>query len=148
MESAATPRARPSGQSLEMAHILFVDIVAYSLLSTDVQESVLEKLQEKVRETEEFKGALGRNDLICLPTGDGLALVFFREPEAPVRCALELTKALRPNPEIRLRMGIHSGPVYRRADINANLNVAGGGINIAQRVMDCGDAGHILVSKD
>jgi len=147
MSSSESPVDRASGHSLEMAHILFVDIVAYSLLSTDVQESVLEKLQEAMRETDEFKRALGRSDLICLPTGDGLALVFFREPEAPVRCALQLTQALRLSPEIKLRMGIHTGPVYRRADINANLNVAGGGINVAQRVMDCGDAGHILVSK-
>jgi eukaryotic-like serine/threonine-protein kinase len=127
--------------------VLCIDLVGYSLLATDAQGRVLRHLQEAVRQTEEFQRAQGQNDLICLPTGDGMALVFFREPEAPVRCALELSKTLRQNPEIRLRMGIHSGPVYRMADINANLNVAGGGINVAQRVMDCGDAGHILVSK-
>jgi eukaryotic-like serine/threonine-protein kinase len=131
-----------------MAYVLFVDLVGYSLLTTDAQETILEKLQQTIRETEEFKEALGRNNLICLPTGDGVALVFFHEPEAPVRCAVELTKALRCSPEVKIRMGIHSGPVYRRADINANLNVVGGGINVAQRVMDCGDAGHILVSKE
>jgi eukaryotic-like serine/threonine-protein kinase len=147
MESPANSVDRASSQSLELAHVLYIDLVGYSLLPTDRQEDVLEKLQETVRDTEEFRHALGRQDLICLSTGDGLALVFFREPEAPVRCAVELSKALRRNPEIKLRMGAHSGPVYRRADINANLNVAGGGINVAQRVMDCGDAGHILVSK-
>jgi eukaryotic-like serine/threonine-protein kinase len=134
-------------QSLEVAHVLFIDLVGYSLLATDAQQRVLKELQEAVRQTAEFQRAQGQNDLICLPTGDGMALVFFREPEAPVRCALELSKALRKNTEIYLRMGIHSGPVYRMADINANLNVAGGGINIAQRVMDCGDAEHILVSE-
>jgi len=136
-----------SGQSLELAHVLFVDLVGYSLLTTDNQGDVLEKLQQSVQETEVFKRAHAGNDLISLPTGDGFALVFFREAEAPVRCALELTEALRQNPQIKLRMGVHSGPVYRRADINANLNVAGGGINLAQRVMDCADAGHILVSE-
>ncbi|HYL46684.1 MAG TPA: tetratricopeptide repeat protein, partial [Candidatus Limnocylindrales bacterium] len=134
-------------QSLEVAHVLFVDLVGYSLLATDAQQRILGQLQDAVRETQEFRRAQGQNDLICLPTGDGMALVFFREPEAPVRCALELSKALRKNTEIYLRMGIHSGPVYRMADINANLNVAGGGINLAQRVMDCGDAEHILISK-
>lgn len=134
-------------QPLEVAHVLFIDLVGYSLLPTDAQQRVLKQLQEAVRQTEEFQRAQGQGDLICLPTGDGMALVFFREPEAPVQCALELSKSLRKNPEIYLRMGIHSGPVYRMADINANLNVAGGGINVAQRVMDCGDAEQILVSK-
>jgi len=100
-----------------------------------------------VRQTQGFIRAETSEELIRLPTGDGMALVFFRDPEAPVRCALELSRALHHYPEIKLRMGIHSGPVYRVADINANRNVAGGGINIAQRVMDCGDAGHILISN-
>ena len=132
--------------NLEIAHVLFLDIIAYSKLPMDEQQKVLRQLQESVRGTEEFARAQAKDELIRLPTGDGMALVFFTDPEAPVRCALELSHALRDHPEIPLRMGIHSGPVYRVADINANRNVAGGGINIAQRVMDCGDAGHILVS--
>ncbi len=131
---------------LEIAHVLFVDIVAYSTLHMDRQQRVLNDLQEAVRNTPTFVRAQAEDQLIRLPTGDGMALVFFRDPEAPVRCALELTKALRNHPDIKVRMGIHTGPVYRIADINANRNVAGGGINIAQRVMDCGDAGHILIS--
>jgi tetratricopeptide (TPR) repeat protein/class 3 adenylate cyclase len=130
-----------------MAHVLFLDIVAYSRLPMDQQQQVIQGLQEAVRGTSEFARAQAEDQLIRLPTGDGMALVFFRDPEAPVRCALELTKILRGNPDIKLRMGIHAGPVYRIADINANRNVAGGGINMAQRVMDCGDAGHILLSK-
>jgi tetratricopeptide (TPR) repeat protein/class 3 adenylate cyclase len=133
--------------SLEMAYVLFMDIVAYSALRMDEQQSVLNKFQEAVRNTTEFSRARAEDQLIRLPTGDGMALVFFGDPEAPARCALELSRNLREHPEVKLRMGIHSGPVYRVADINANRNVAGGGINIAQRVMDCGDAGHILVSK-
>src|SRR6202043_1171610 len=130
-----------------MAHVLFMDIVAYSALHMDRQQQLLHDLQEAVRNTSAFNRAQFEDRLIRLPTGDGMALVFFRDPEAPVRCALELTKILRDHAEIKLRMGIHTGPVYRVADINANSNVAGGGINIAQRVMDCGDAGHILVSS-
>jgi tetratricopeptide (TPR) repeat protein/class 3 adenylate cyclase len=133
--------------SLEMAYVLFMDIVAYSTLRMEEQQSVLSRFQEAVRNTTEFARARAEDQLIRLPTGDGMALVFFGDPEAPARCALELSRNLREHPEVKLRMGIHSGPVYRVADINANRNVAGGGINIAQRVMDCGDAGHILVSK-
>ena len=132
---------------LEMAHVLFIDIVAYSTLHMDLQQQQLHELQTAVRNTEAFARAQADDQLIRLPTGDGMALVFFRDPEAPVRCALQLTKILRGHLDIKLRMGIHTGPVYRVADINANRNVAGGGINIAQRVMDCGDAGHILVSS-
>jgi tetratricopeptide (TPR) repeat protein/class 3 adenylate cyclase len=124
-----------------------MDIVAYSTLHTDRQHQVLHDLQKAVRSTSTFTRAQADDQLIRLPIGDGMALVFFRDPEAPVRCALELTETLRGHAEINLRMGIHTGPVYRVADINANRNVAGGGINIAQRVMDCGDAGHILVSS-
>jgi class 3 adenylate cyclase len=134
-------------QRLEIAHVLFMDIVSYSTMPLDLQRRIVTELQDLVRSTEEFDNAQGEDRLIRLPTGDGMALVFFGDPEAPVRCALELSKLLRVHPEIKLRMGIHSGPVYRLADINANRNVSGGGINIAQRVMDCGDAGHILVSS-
>jgi serine/threonine protein kinase/Tol biopolymer transport system component len=132
--------------TLEMAHVLFTDIVAYSRLPMDQQEHVLRKLQDTVRATAEFVKAQASDQLIRLPTGDGVALVFFGDAEAPVRCAIELSRALRQQPQIQLRMGIHTGPVYRVADINANRNVSGGGINTAQRVMDCGDRGHILVS--
>jgi eukaryotic-like serine/threonine-protein kinase len=140
------PDLSPS-PSLEMAHVLFMDVVAYSRLPMDQQQRVIHDLQEAVRHTQEFARAQAADQLIRLPTGDGIALVFFQDPEAPVRCALELTKILRGHADIQLRMGIHSGPVYRIADINASRNVAGGGINIAQRVMDCGDSGHILLSK-
>lgn len=132
---------------LEMAHVLFVDIVAYSTLHMDRQQQLLDKLQDALRRTPAFARAEAEDQLIRLPTGDGVALVFFRDPEGPLLCALELAKSLLENSNIKLRMGIHSGPVYRVADINANQNVAGGGINMAQRVMDCGDAGHILVSS-
>jgi serine/threonine protein kinase/tetratricopeptide (TPR) repeat protein len=132
---------------LEMAHVLFMDIVAYSRLPMDQQQQMLLHLQEAVRETQEFVRAKASDQLIRLPTGDGMALVFFGDVEAPVRCALELHRILRRWPEIQLRMGIHTGPVYRVEDINAARNVAGGGINIAQRVMDCGDGGHILISE-
>jgi len=148
---AATTPVPPSdfgsNRTLEMAHVLFTDIVAYSRLPMDQQHQALHHLQEAVRETQEFARAQASDQLIRLPTGDGMALVFLGDVEAPVRCALELHRILRRWPEMQLRMGIHTGPVYRVEDINAARNVAGGGINIAQRVMDCGDAGHILISK-
>jgi tetratricopeptide (TPR) repeat protein len=130
-----------------MAHVLFMDIVGYSKLPMDRQEAVLRTLQAVVSATSEFLQAQANQQMIRLPTGDGMALVFFGDAEAAMRCALEVSRALKSHPEILLRMGLHSGPVYRVADINANQNVAGGGINIAQRVMDCGDAGHILASQ-
>jgi len=147
VSKSATPSDSGSGRTLEMAHVLFTDIVAYSSLPLDQQEQVLHHLQEAVRETKDFARAQASNQLIRLPTGDGMALVFLGDVEAPVRCALELHRILRRWPELYLRMGIHTGPVYRIADINANQNVAGAGINFAQRVMDCGDSGHILISK-
>src|SRR5713101_3375023 len=135
-----------SSRTLEIAHVLFTDIVGYSKLPMEEQEQLLMKLQDTVRQTTEFAHAQADDQLIRLPTGDGMALVFFGDAEAPVRCALELGRSLRSQAALKLRMGIHTGPVYRIADINSNRNVAGGGINIAQRVMDCGDAGHILLS--
>jgi class 3 adenylate cyclase len=138
---------RNPASSLEIAHVLFIDIVAYSKLHMDTQQLVLRDLQEAVRASPTFANAKAEEQLIRLPTGDGMALVFFNDPEAPARCALELAEILHKNSDLKLRMGIHTGPVYRVADINANRNVAGGGINTAQRVMDCGDAGHILLSK-
>jgi class 3 adenylate cyclase len=133
--------------ALEMAHVLFMDIVGYSTLPMDHQRDVLGQLQTIVQATEDFQRAQAARELVSLPTGDGMALVFFRDPTAPLRCSFDVARALKGHPQIRLRMGLHGGPVYRVADINANLNVAGGGINIAQRVMDCGDAGHILLSR-
>jgi tetratricopeptide (TPR) repeat protein len=130
-----------------MADVLFMDIVSYSKMPMDHQKAVLGTLQSVVCATPEFLQAQASQEMIRLPTGDGMALVFFGDAEAAARCALEITKALESHPEIPLRMGLHSGPIYRVADINANENVAGGGINIAQRVMDCGDAGHILASQ-
>ena len=132
---------------LEIAHVLFMDIVSYSKLPMDQQRQLIDELQKTVRGTLEYTRAKSADKLISLPSGDGMALVFFGDPEAPCRCALEVSRTLRKHFETGLRMGIHTGPVYRVADINANRNVAGGGINMAQRVMDCGDSGHILVSK-
>lgn len=132
---------------LEMSYVLFTDIVGYSRLATDTQQTMLRQLQRIVRGTEEFQRAQREDRLIRLPTGDGMALAFFVDPESPVRCAVAISKALQAHPDIHLRMGMNAGPVYRVKDINGNWNVAGEGINIAQRVMDCGDAGHVLVSK-
>src|SRR5436190_13259804 len=132
---------------LEIAHVLFIDIVGYSKLLIDEQRDYLHTLNEVVRETDSFRAAEGAGKLTRLPTGDGMALVFATTPDAPVSCALQVSKALRSHPELRVRMGIHSGPVSGITDVNDRLDVAGAGINLAQRVMDCGDAGHILVSK-
>src|ERR1700751_4325934 len=147
MPNPTPPNASQAIPALEIAHVLFMDVVAYSTLPMEQQTRILGQLQAIVRDTAEFKRAQKHRQLLRLPTGDGMALVFFGEPEAPVRCALEITRALRDHPDIKLRMGIHTGPVYRVEDINAARNVSGGGINMAQRVMDCGDAGHILASR-
>jgi len=132
---------------LEIAHVLFIDIVGYSKLRINEQSAQMEKLREIVRGTEQFRAAEAEGKLLRLPTGDGGALVFRNNPEAPVLCAEEIAKALKSHPEIRVRMGIHSGPVSEVTDLNEQANIAGAGINVAQRIMDCGDAGHILVSK-
>src|SRR6266567_1442485 len=132
---------------LEIAHVLFIDIVGYSKLLIDEQRDYLHTLNEIVRETESFRAAEAAGKLTRLPTGDGMALVFATTPDAPVSCALQINKALRSHPEVQVRMGIHSGPVSGITDVNDRSNVAGAGINLAQRVMDCGDAGHILLSK-
>jgi adenylate cyclase len=131
----------------EIAHVLFIDIVGYSKLLINEQSEQIQKLKEIVRGTEQFRLAEAEGKLLRLPTGDGGALVFRTSPEAPVLCALEIAKALKEHPELRARMGIHSGPVNKITDLNEQANIAGAGINIAQRVMDCGDAGHILISK-
>ncbi len=132
---------------LEIAHVLFIDIVGYSKLLIDEQRDYSHTLNEVVRETDSFRAADAAGKLTRLPTGDGMALVFATTPDAPVSCALQVSKALRSHPELRVRMGIHSGPVSGITDVNDRSNVAGAGINLAQRVMDCGDAGHILLSK-
>jgi len=126
---------------------LFIDIVGYSKLLINEQSEQIQKLKEIVRGTEQFRIAEAEGKLLRLPTGDGGALVFRTSPEAPVLCALEMSKELKRHPELRVRMGIHSGPVNEITDLNEQGNIAGAGINIAQRVMDCGDAGHILLSK-
>lgn len=133
--------------AMKLAHVLFMDIVGYSKLPIDEQTSVLHTLQEMVHASVQVARAQASNQLTSIPTGDGMALVFFNEPTAPVECALEIAKALKSHPEIQLRMGVHSGPVNQIIDVNERSNVAGAGINMAQRVMDSGDAGHILLSK-
>src|SRR5436305_1425487 len=136
-----------SDVKFEIGHVLFIDIVGYSKLLITEQSEQIKKLKEIVRGTEQFRLAEAQGKLVRLPTGDGGALVFRNSPEAPVLCALEISKALKNQPELDIRMGIHSGPVNEVTDLNEQSNVAGAGINIAQRVMDCGDAGHILLSK-
>ncbi|HXO93332.1 MAG TPA: adenylate/guanylate cyclase domain-containing protein, partial [Candidatus Acidoferrum sp.] len=138
---------RKSKLRLEIAHVLFIDIVGYSKLRINEQSAQIEKLREIVRGTEQFRVAEAEGKLLRLPTGDGGALAFRNNPEAPALCAEEIAKALKNHPEIRVRMGIHSGPVNEVTDLNEQANIAGAGINIAQRIMDCGDGGHILVSK-
>ena len=132
--------------ALEIAHLLLIDIVGYSKLLADEQIESIQQLNRIVRSTESFSVAEKEGRLIRVATGDGMALLFFRSPEEPVRCALEIANALKVRPQIRVRMGIHSGPINRVADVNESINVAGAGINVAQRVMDCGDADHILLS--
>jgi TolB-like protein/Tfp pilus assembly protein PilF len=142
MSTSTGPAAR-----LEIGHVLFMDLVGYSKLLLDEQREQLQRLTEIVRSTEQVGAAEAADKLLRLPAGDGMALVFFNSPEAPVQCAIEISKKLNQHPELKLRMGIHSGPVNEVHDVNGRTNVAGAGINVAQRVMDCGDAGHILVSK-
>src|SRR5438874_6396506 len=132
---------------LEIAYVLFIDIVGYSKLLIDQQRRLLELLSEIVRRTEQFRKAEANHRLITIPTGDGMALVFYNTPEAPVECALEISRALKEHPELKLRMGVHSGAVSGVVDVSGRANIAGAGINVAQRVMDCGDTGHILLSK-
>ena len=142
----ATPQSS-SNVKLEIGHVLFIDIVGYSKLLITEQSEQIQKLKDIVRGTEQVCLAEAEGKLMRLPTGDGGALVFRTGPEAPVLCAIEISKALKAHPELRVRMGIHSGPVNEITDLGAQANIAGAGINIAQRVMDCGDAGHILLSK-
>src|SRR5262245_21520836 len=142
MEDDEKPKPR-----LEIAHVLFIDIVEYSKLLTDEQSEALQELNQIVRNTEAVREAEAAGQLIILPTGDGMALAFTGSVDGPAECALEVSRALRAQPSLPVRMGIHSGPVQYVRDANTRENVSGVGINIARRVMDCGDAGHILVSK-
>jgi TolB-like protein/class 3 adenylate cyclase/Tfp pilus assembly protein PilF len=141
---SAEVKAEPK---LEIGHVLFMDIVGYSKLLVDDQSHLQQQLKEIVRNNTQVRSAEASGKLIRVPTGDGMALVFFTNPEAPAQCGLEISRALKDSPQIKLRMGVHSGPINEVTDVNEQANVAGGGINIAQRVMDCGDAGHILLSK-
>ena len=141
------PSEQSSDVKFEIGHVLFIDIVGYSKLLINEQSEQIQKLKQIVRGTEEVRKAEAEGKLLRLPTGDGGALVFRNSPEAPVLCAMEISKELKKHPELRVRMGIHSGPVNEISDLNEQANIAGAGINIAQRVMDYGDAGHILLSK-
>src|ERR1700720_3807765 len=132
---------------LEIAHVLFIDIVGYSKLSINDQHAAVQELTRIVRASQEFQRAGAASRLTRIPTGDGMALAFYTNPEAPVQCAVEISRALREHPRLQLRMGIHSGPVGGIVDVNEGANLAGVGLNIAHRVMDCGDAGQILLSK-
>jgi TolB-like protein/Tfp pilus assembly protein PilF len=142
-----TPSEPTPDLQLEIAHLLLIDAVGYSKLLINEQIELLQQLNQIVRGTESFRTAEASGKLIRVPTGDGMALLFFRSPEEPAQCALEISDALKGHPRIKLRMGVHSGPVNQVTDVNDRTNIAGAGINIAQRVMDCGDAGHILLSK-
>jgi TolB-like protein/class 3 adenylate cyclase len=147
MEGNPRPTESSPDVKFEIGHVLFIDIVGYSKLLINEQSEQLDTLKKIVRGTEQFRLAEAAGKLLRLPTGDGGALVFRNSPEAPVLCALEISQALKSHPELRVRMGVHSGPVNEVTDLNEQANIAGAGINLAQRVMDCGDAGHILLSK-
>src|SRR6266849_2178077 len=135
------------GIQLEIAHVLFIDIVGYSKLSINDQRAAIDELTQIVRTSAQFQNAEAGARLIKIPTGDGMALVFYTSPEAPAQCAIEISRILKEHPRLQLRMGVHSGPVSGVIDVNGHANLAGGGLNMAQRVMVCGDAGHILISK-
>ena len=147
MEGNPRPTESSSDVKFEIGHVLFIDIVGYSKLLITEQSERLETLKKIVRGTEQFRLAEAEGKLLRLPTGDGGALVFRTSPEAPALCALEISKELKRHPELQVRMGIHSGPVNEVTDLNEQANIAGAGISIAQRVMDCGDADHILLSR-
>ena len=133
--------------TLEIVHVLFLDIVGYSKRLTDEQQALIDQLNQVVRNSAVFQKAEEADRLIKIPTGDGMALIFYNSPEQPVECALEISRELKGFPELAVRMGVHSGPVSAVTDLNDRTNAAGIGINVAQRVMDCGDSGHILLSK-
>src|SRR6266404_9807975 len=141
------PEEPKANQRLEIAHVLFIDIVGYSTRLTDEQRGLVDRLNQAVRSSEEFNRAAAAGRLKKIPTGDGMALIFYNSPEQPVECAVEISRVLRHHPDLPVRMGVHSGPVSAVTDVNDRVNAAGVGINVAQRLMDCGDAGHILLSK-
>lgn len=141
------PSNVPHTYTPEVAHVLFLDILGYSTMPMEAQMNVVSEMYRIVRATDQFQQSRSADQLISLPTGDGMVLVFFDTPESALRCASEISHALHNHPKLLVRMGVHTGPVYRFADINTNVNVAGGGINMAQRIMDCGDGGHVLVSS-
>jgi len=141
------PTESETSVRLQIGHVLFMDLVGYSTLLLDEQRQYQEQLAEVVNDTEQVRSAKEAGKLIRLPAGDGMALVFFDSPEAPVRCAMEISKKLKEYPQLKLRMGVHSGPIDEVRDVNDRPNVAGAGINLARRVMDWGDGGHILLSK-
>ena len=147
MNAQDTPAEPTPDLQLEIAHVLLIDVVGYSKLLVNEQIEQLQELNQIVRSTECFRAAETSDKLTRVPTGDGMALLFFRSPEEPARCALEISRTLTDHARIQVRMGVHSGPVSQVTDVNDRTNIAGAGINIAQRVMDCGDAGHILLSK-
>jgi len=156
LESLETEQAQTEGDrsvepkpdlQLEIAHVLLIDVVGYSKLMVNEEIEYLRELNQIVQSTECFRTAEASGKLRRVPMGDGMALVFFNSPEEPVRCALEISRILQEHPHIQVRMGVHSGPVNRVRDVNDKTNFAGSGINVAQRVMDCGDAGHILLSR-
>ena len=146
MNAQDTPVDSKPDLPLEIAHLLLIDVVGYSKLLVNEQIELLQELNQIVRGTECFRAAETKGKLIRVPSGDGMALLFFHSPEEPARCALEISRTLQEHPHIQLRMGVHSGPVNQVTDVNDKTNIAGSGINVAQRVMDCGDAGHILLS--
>src|SRR5437016_12690729 len=132
---------------MEIAHVLFIDIVGYSARLTDEQQALVDELNQIVRSSDEFNKAAAAGRLMKIPTGDGMALIFYNSPEQPVNCALEISRALRNSSDLPVRMGVHSGPVSAVTDLNDRTNAAGVGINVAQRVMDCGDTRHILTTR-
>src|SRR5437016_3331402 len=141
------PEEAKPNQRLEIAHVLFIDIVGYSTRRTDEQQALVDRLNQAVRSSNEFNRAAAAGRLKKIPTGDGMALIFHDSPEQPVECAVEISRVLKHHPDLPVRMGVHSGPVSDVTDVNGRVNAAGVGINVAQRLMDCGDAGHILLSK-
>jgi class 3 adenylate cyclase len=145
--NAPMPSEPTTDPKFEIGHVLFIDMVGYSQLLLNEQSALLDELNRIVRGTNQFREAENGGGLVRLPSGDGMALVFRDSPESPAQCALEIDRALRNHPRLRIRMGIHSGPVNEVRDVNETTNLAGAGINLAQRVMDCGDAGHILLSR-
>ena len=146
MNAQDTPADSKPDLQLEIAHLLLIDMVGYSKLLVNEEIELLQELNQIVRDTECFRAAEASGKFNRVSTGDGMALLFFRSPEEPVRCALEISRTLQEYPHIQVRMGVHSGPVNRVTDVNDKTNFAGSGINVAQRVLDCGDSGHILLS--